>query len=104
MLIGRPAISKPVNKHLIIKVLGKVQGVFFRDSTRQKAQELGITGIVKNEPDGSVYIEAEGPERKLHALVAWCHEGPQYAEVEKVETQEGRIKNFTEFKILRQAK
>ncbi|HUS26275.1 MAG TPA: acylphosphatase [Nevskiaceae bacterium] len=72
-------------KHLKIRVTGKVQGVYFRDSARQHAEVLGITGFARNEPDGSVYIEAEGDDTALHEFLAWCHQGPREAVVENVE-------------------
>ena len=59
--------------HLII--YGKVQGVFFRASTKDKAIELGLKGFVRNQPDGTVEVIAEGSEKQLQELVAWCHEG-----------------------------
>ena len=59
-------------KHLDIRVRGRVQGVCFRESTRQEAQRLGVAGTVRNEPDGSVFIQAEGDEKPLERLVAWC--------------------------------
>ena len=86
-------------RHLKIKVSGKVQGVFFRDSIRRKAEEWGIKGFTRNEPDELVYIEAEGPEEALEKLVNWCWEGPEFAKVEKVEIEEGDIKNFDDFQI-----
>jgi acylphosphatase len=67
-----------------ITVTGKVQGVYFRQSTKEKAQELGITGMVKNLPDGSVYIQASGTAQQLNRLVAWCKEGPRRAVVTAV--------------------
>lgn len=71
-----------------IKITGKVQGVFFRVKSVEKAQELGhLTGFVANEADGSVTVVAEGPENKVNALVDWCHSGPSRAEVEKVEVE-----------------
>jgi len=88
-------------KHYNIRITGRVQGVWFRNSTRSKAQELGVTGFVRNEPDGSVYIEAEGDESALKKLVEWCRLGPPRAKVEGVELEEGELKNFTEFKISR---
>lgn len=87
--------------HRNIKVTGKVQGVWFRDSTRKKALELGLTGFVRNEADGSVYIEAEGEKDALDKLVAWCAVGPPKAEVERVALAEGEVKNFTGFEITR---
>ncbi len=72
-------------KRLIIQVYGLVQGVFFRYSTRKLARNLGLTGIVKNLPDGSVYIKAEGPEEKLLELLKFCRKGPKSAKVDDVE-------------------
>lgn len=68
-----------------IKVKGKVQGVFYRSTAQAKAKELGLSGWVKNEEDGSVLIEAEGEEHKLLKLVDWCKEGPGAAVVNDVD-------------------
>ena len=68
-----------------IKVWGYVQGVFFRYNTRKFARKLGLTGFVKNLPDGTVYIEAEGPEPKLNELLKFAKQGPKHAQVEKVD-------------------
>lgn len=85
--------------HYNIKVTGKVQGVWFRDSTLKRATQSAINGFVKNEPDGSVYIEAEGFENDLKKLVEWCHTGPPKARVLKVEHLESEMKNFSGFEI-----
>ncbi len=84
-------------KHWNIRVRGKVQGVFFRASTQKKAQELGVQGFVRNEPDGNVYIEAEGDAQALEQLAAWCKTGPERARVEQVEIQEGTWQGFRDF-------
>jgi acylphosphatase len=63
------------------RVDGKVQGVWFRRLAMEKARELGLTGFVQNENDGSVYVEAEGNKSELIALVSWCLDGPENAEV-----------------------
>lgn len=86
-------------KHYKIIVEGDVQGVFYRSSTKNMAQELGVTGFAKNEGDGSVYIEAEGDENNLRKLIEWCETGPDTASVSHVEYQEGDIKNFEKFEI-----
>ncbi|NEM96503.1 acylphosphatase [Pontibacter burrus] len=75
-------------KRVSMKVYGKVQGVFFRASTQEKAQELGLTGFVQNEPDGTVYLEAEGNPETIAQLETWAHHGPDRARVEKVEVKE----------------
>jgi len=87
--------------HYNIKVTGRVQGVWFRDSTRRKAIELEISGFVRNEPDGSVFIEAEGNPESLNKLIAWCREGPPNARVEEVAAEQSFLKNFEGFEINR---
>lgn len=89
-------------KHIVIKIIGTVQGVSFRHYACEKANELGITGFVRNEPDGSVYIEAEGEEFALDRFISWCHEGPPAAHVNNVIVTPGHIKNFKEFLVDRQ--
>ncbi len=59
-----------------ITIKGRVQGVGFRQFVKQKAYDCDIKGWVKNMPDGSVYIEAEGPIETLNSFVAWCRKGP----------------------------
>ncbi len=70
---------------IIIKVYGLVQGVFFRYTTRKFAQKLNLSGYVKNMPDGSVLIEAEGPEDKLKELLKFSKVGPKSARIDRVE-------------------
>lgn len=86
-------------KHVSIAVKGKVQGVFFRASTKAKANEIGIHGFVKNRFDGTVYIEAEGNETRLNEFVEWCKRGPRLANVESCFVEEGTVVGFTEFVI-----
>jgi len=69
-----------------VRISGQVQGVFFRDSTRQKAEELGLAGWVKNTPVGSVEAVFEGPSEKVREMLRWCEEGPRQASVENVDT------------------
>ena len=70
-----------------VRVSGDVQGVFFRDSTRDKATQLGLAGWVKNLPDGSVEALFEGPSERVREMVRWCEEGPSHAEVESVDVE-----------------
>ncbi|MEN3010505.1 MAG: acylphosphatase [Candidatus Bipolaricaulaceae bacterium] len=72
-------------KRVHLFVSGRVQGVFFRAHTRDLAQRLGLTGFVRNLPDGRVEVVAEGPEEKLQELIAFCHQGPPLAHVTGVE-------------------
>ena len=71
--------------------------MFFRDSARRQANELGVTGFARNEPDGTVYIEAEGDEKTLEKFLVWCRQGPAQAKVEKVKTVADKIKHFSGF-------
>lgn len=81
-----------------VHVSGQVQGVFFRDSTRGKAEQLGLTGWVRNLPDGRVEALFEGPSEKVREMVRWCKEGPSHAEVDNVDTEfeatRGDLKGF----------
>ncbi len=86
-------------QHWNIRVMGKVQGVFYRQRTLEVARELGLSGYTMNEPDGSVAIEVEGPEEALDALVTWCRTGPPAALVDRVIVNAGPIVGFTSFEI-----
>lgn len=68
-------------------VRGRVQGVFFRAFTRDRAKSLGLKGYVRNLPDGSVEVYAEGDEGKLRELIDFLHEGSSYSSVEDVDVQ-----------------
>lgn len=70
-----------------VYVSGDVQGVFFRDSTRDKAEQLGLSGWVRNLPDGRVEALFEGPSEKVREMVRWCEQGPPHAGVEDVDAQ-----------------
>lgn len=69
-----------------VLVSGRVQGVFFRDATRQKAQALGLSGWVANMDDGRVEAFFEGDSGAVEEAVRWCGEGPEQAAVEDVDT------------------
>jgi acylphosphatase len=88
-------------KHFSIVVRGRVQGVFFRASAREIALQLSLNGMVRNEPDGSVYIEAEGDEEALNRFVSWCRKGPPRAIIAEVIVKEDQVKNFRSFDIER---
>jgi len=85
----------------IIKVSGKVQSVFYRASTKNQADALGILGFVRNEPDGSVYIEAEAEETILNRFIDWCRQGPPMARVEQCDVWEKEPGRFQHFEIRR---
>jgi acylphosphatase len=71
-----------------VVVRGDVQGVFFRDSTRDEAQARGVSGSVTNRADGAVEAVFEGSREAVDALIAFCREGPSRADVEDVEVTE----------------
>jgi acylphosphatase len=74
-------------KQIKATIHGRVQGVFFRETTRQEAQRLGLTGWAKNERDGTVSVVAVGKEENLKKLAAFLHQGPPAAHVDQVELQ-----------------
>ncbi len=82
-------------------ISGRVQGVFFRAETQEKANELGLTGWVQNHPDGSVEIHVEGQEDALTRFAAWCREGPPAAVVERVHEEEVPERGERAFDIIR---
>lgn len=84
-----------------IRVVGLVQGVYFRSAARNEARRLGLAGFARNEPDGSVLIEVEGEEAALEQFVAWCHVGPRRARVERVEVEQGEPRGFAGFTVRR---
>ena len=84
---------------LHVFVSGRVQGVFFRDSTRRKALELGLAGWVRNLPDGRVEAVFEGPREAIEAAHAWCRNGPPLARVEDVEAAAGDDEGLRGFEI-----
>ena len=88
-------------KHINIKVTGKVQGVFFRASTKAVADQMGVKGLVKNEKDGSVYIEAEADATTLELFVDWCKEGPDKSKVESVAVEDADLKNYRNFEVVK---
>jgi acylphosphatase len=90
-----------MNKHFSIQVSGKVQGVFFRASTQEKAREFSVKGFVRNEPDGSVFIEAEGTAENLEKFISWCRQGPRSAKVINCEIKPGEVKGYSTFVIER---
>jgi acylphosphatase len=79
-------------KQVTIVVRGRVQGVYFRASSQREARRLGLSGWVKNKPDGNVELLAEGEEEGLKDLIAWSNRGPGAARVERVEV---RWRSFT---------
>jgi acylphosphatase len=75
-------------KRVHVFISGRVQGVFFREYTRRKAEELGVKGWVRNLPDGRVEAVFEGEDEAVDAIVKWCWEGSPYSNVSNVEAME----------------
>jgi acylphosphatase len=88
-------------KHIDIRIKGKVQGVSFRATTKAVADQMGVRGFVRNEKDGSVFIEAEGDDVLLEVFLEWCHEGSDRSKIEQVEVTPGTLKNYQNFEILK---
>jgi acylphosphatase len=87
--------------HYNITISGRVQGVFFRKYTVDKANELGLKGFVRNESNGEVYCEVEGEEHVLKQFVEWCHQGSPMSKISEVKVAEGALKHFKAFNIER---
>jgi acylphosphatase len=85
--------------HLLIK--GKVQGVFFRATAKDIADEMAISGWVRNTPDGDVEIIAAGSQQNIDRFVEWCKHGPEKAIVTNVSITQKEDQRFERFKILR---
>ena len=82
------------------KIIGRVQGVFFRDSTQRKATGLGLTGAAINLADGSVRVIAQGNEAEINELLNWLHVGPEMSVVERVdEVDIGDDLEFNDFTV-----
>ncbi|MBU2645495.1 acylphosphatase [bacterium] len=73
-----------MERHVQVLVEGIVQGVFFREYTRRKAQSLGLKGSVRNLPNGCVEIRAQGNMQDIDFFIQWCWEGSPLARVENV--------------------
>jgi len=85
--------------HYKILVKGKVQGVWFRKYTKEKAEVLGLKGYVKNEVNNNVYIEVEGTIDVLTKFIEWLHEGSPFSNVSDVVYELGQLQNYSEFDI-----
>jgi len=86
--------------HVYIK--GRVQGVFFRAATQQEAEDLNLTGWVRNMPDGRVEAVFQGEDKNVDKMLRWCHSGPPAARVEEVLASEEPCQNeFNDFTVRR---
>lgn len=80
-------------------VSGRVQGVFFRDTCRRRAQDAGVSGWVRNCPDGRVEARFEGPSAAVDAMVEWCRNGPPQASVAGVEVFDEELSGDEGFRL-----
>jgi len=85
--------------HLLIK--GQVQGVFYRATSKKTADQLDISGWVKNTPDGNVEIIATGTEEKVQQFIAWCKQGPALAQVSAIIATRLEEVEFPDFLVKR---
>ena len=82
-----------------VSVSGRVQGVFFRDSCRQEAQDAGVAGWVSNEDDGTVQALFEGAPDDVERLVGWVHQGPSGAHVDHVDVRDAEPEGLSGFEV-----
>ena len=88
-----------MSKAVDVRIAGRVQGVSFRAYAREEARRLGVTGWLRNEPDGSVVGHVEGPDEAVDELVAWCGHGPELARVDHVDVADGTPTGAADFEI-----
>jgi acylphosphatase len=89
--------AETIRRRLVVH--GKVQGVFFRDSTREVAENEGVAGWATNCPDGSVEVVLEGPPEAVQSVSGYVRRGPSSAEVEAVDEHEEAPEGLTDFQI-----
>ena len=83
-----------------VRISGRVQGVFYRSTTRDRAEQLGLTGWVRNTSDGKVEAIFEGEETAIKDMIVWCHKGPRSADVSDVTVEYQKfLGEFEEFCI-----
>ena len=89
-----------MKSHLSIRVYGHVHGVFFRQTAKEQALRLGLSGFARNEADGTVQIEVEGDPSAIKRFLVWSQVGPPAARVERVETQTGELQGYDGFRTM----
>ena len=90
--------SGPIRRKRVV-IHGRVQGVFFRDTMRRRADARNVNGWVSNRGDGTVEAALEGRRADIEALLGFCRQGPANAEVEHVEVRDEEPEGLTSFKI-----
>jgi acylphosphatase len=90
-------VSETVARRVVVH--GSVQGVFFRDTTRRRAESRGVAGWVRNRPEGTVEAQFEGEAEAVDSMVAFAREGPRGAHVERVDVEEVEPEGHESFEI-----
>ncbi len=88
-------------KAYLLKISGKVQGVWYRVSAKKKAEEIGVNGYVQNQEDGSVKVVVEGQKEDVKKFIDWCKDGPEQAEVMEVDVSRRDQTGYRDFNIRR---
>ena len=89
-----------MKKSIHVIISGRVQGVFYRANTKQKAEFLGLTGWVRNTKDRKVEAVFEGEEETINDMIKWCYKGSSLSKVEEVKIiEEKEVKNFDSFEV-----
>ncbi len=89
----------PTHVHKNIRISGRVQGVGFRYNAREAASHYEIMGFIRNQPNGDVYVEAEGTRTSVDEFIAWCRQSAPRARVDAVDVTEGEVRGFGEFMV-----
>lgn len=90
-----------MRKDVLIKISGRVQGVFYRVSAKEQADTLQVEGWIKNEPDETVTAYVSGDEENVQAFINWCRTGPPGAQVEDIKIENCAAQSVNGFGILR---
>ena len=90
-------MSEPVRRRVVVR--GNVQGVFFRDSARRKADTRGVAGWIANRPDGAVEAVFEGDPDAVASLVEFCRRGPRGADVSSLDETSEEPEGLSGFKV-----
>jgi acylphosphatase len=90
-------MNEPIRRRVVVH--GRVQGVFFRDSTQREASRRGLVGWVTNRGDGAVEAVFEGSPDDVDALIEFCESGPRAADVERMETSEEEPEGLSGFEV-----
>ena len=90
---------KQILLHKNIRISGRVQGVGFRYSARSAASSMGISGFIRNLPNGDVYLEVEGDSAPLGDFVQWCRQGPSRAIIKFIDIYDGEVVGFEGFEV-----